>query len=62
MILNNEIKNEVIGKSHLAFIEYLKKIVLADKNEAEDIRNNIGKTELLNSKQGLLEKITEIGK
>nr|HMT10081.1 hypothetical protein [Ignavibacteria bacterium] len=40
MILNNAVKNEAIGKSHLMFIEFLKKIALAGNNEAEDIRND----------------------
>ena len=59
MILNNAVKNEVIGKSHLMFIEFLKKIVLAGNNEAEDIRNDIRKTKILNSREWLLEKISE---
>jgi len=62
MILNNAIKNEAIGKSQLGFVEFLKKIVLADKNETEDIRNNINKTAFLNSREWLLEKISELEK
>jgi hypothetical protein len=59
MILNNEVKNDIIGKSHLAFIDTLKKIVLAGKNETDYIKMKIEGTELLNSKEWLLEKITE---
>ncbi len=62
MILNNAVKNEAIGKSQLGFVEFLKKIVLADKNETEDIRNNINKTAFLNSREWLLEKISELEK
>lgn len=62
MILNNAIKNEAIGKSQLGFVEFLKNIVLADKNETEDIRNSISKAAFLNSRDWLLEKISELEK
>ena len=59
MIINSEIKNDLTGKSHLAFINLLKKIVLADKALPE-LRTKTVNTKIINSKQWLLEKINEL--
>ncbi len=60
LLVNNEIKNDVTGKAHLAFINFLKKIALAEKTDAEQLINSVNKSKILNSKPWLLEKLNEL--
>lgn len=62
MITNSEVKNDIFGKSHIAFIDALKKITLAGKSHAEELAIKVKKTKIINSKEWLLEKITGLGK